>query len=187
MLIVANALRGGVRTGLLTVGGTSLAMAIQLGVAILGLTSLVTRLAVGQATVRWVGVAVLAYLGVRNLRSMTGVEKDMQPSKLRGGSSFVQGFLVSLTNPTTMLFFVAFFPQFLSGAGSPGEELILLGVSFWLMALVFDCAYASLAARIGRSMQDPRLAVIRNRIAGGILLIAALTLALARIRDAALV
>ena len=47
-------------------------------------------------------------------------------------------------------------------------------------------AYAALAARIGRAMHEPRLAVLRNRASGAILLAAAVGLALARLRDATL-
>ena len=68
LLIVANVLRDGTRTGLYTVAGISVAMAIQLAIAVAGLTSLITRLAAGQRVIRWVGLAYLAYLGLQSWR-----------------------------------------------------------------------------------------------------------------------
>lgn len=186
LLIVANALRAGIRAGFATVAGTSLAMAIQIGVAVAGLTTLVTLLAAGQAVLRWLGVAVLAYLGGRQLWNPTAVAAAATAGPRRDGSAFAQGFLVSLTNPTTLVFFVAFFPQFLSGDAAALAQFALMGGSFWVLALAFDIAYAALAARIGQAMHEPRWAVLRNRVSGAILLAAALGLALARLRDATL-
>lgn len=186
MLIVANALRDGTRAGFFTVGGTSVAMAIQLAIAIAALSSLVTQLAAGLALIRWAGVACLVYLGVRSLRDAARENTVPGPQGSPGGSAFGEGFVVSLTNPTTMVFFVAFFPQFLTGAAPALAELALLGASFWGLALAFDCAYAGLASSIGRAMREPRWAAARHRAAGIILLIAALLLALARIRNTAI-
>lgn len=187
LLIVANALRYGTRAGLFTVAGTSIAMAIQLAIAVAGLTSLITKLAAGQRVIRWVGIAYLAWLGVQRWRGADREHEAGPAKRPRTGSAFGEGFLVSLTNPTTMLFFVAFFPQFLTGTVSPQTELTLMALTFWLLALGFDCAYAALAASIGKVLHEPRWGVIRDRAAGVTLLVAALALALARITDAAII
>lgn len=182
LLIVANTLKDGTRAGLNTVAGTSVAMAIQLAIAVAGLTSLVTRLAAGQRLIRWIGIAYLAWLGIQSWRS-AGVEQDVEPGKRpRRGSAFSEGFLVSLTNPTTMLFFVAFFPQFLTSGKSPQAELALMAVTFWILALSFDCAYTGFTASIGKALREPRWAAARDRSVGVILFAAATALALARIR-----
>ncbi len=187
LLIVANALRDGTRAGFYTVAGTSIAMAIQLAIAVAGLTSLITQLATGQRVVRWVGIVYLAWLGIRRWHSADTEPAADTARRPRRGTAFGEGFLVSLTNPTTMLFFVAFFPQFLTGTDAPQTELALMAVTFWILALGFDCAYAALAARIGKGLHESRWRVMRDRAAGVILLVAALALALARIRDTAIV
>ena len=126
LLIIANSLQQGVVAGLYTVAGGALAMLLQLAVALVGLTSLVNLLARGFDIVRWLGIAYLIYLGVQRWRmSRTeGVVGD------RGGGSrrsvFVTGFLVALTNPGTMLFFIAFFPQFLNTDAAAGPQLLLM-------------------------------------------------------------
>ena len=186
LLIVANALQNGARVGFFTVAGTSIAMAIQLAIAVAGLTSLVTQLAAGQRLIRWVGIAYLAWLGIRRWRG-AGTDSTAAARRPHRGSAFGEGFLVSLTNPTTMLFFLAFFPQFLTGTVPPETELALMAMTFWLLALGFDCAYAALAARIGKALHESRWAVVRDRTAGLILLVAALALALARIRETTIV
>ena len=57
------------------------------------------------------------------------------------------GVVVGVTNPKTVLFFVAFLPQFASPAGPTAPQIILLGLVFALMELVSDSVWATLAGR----------------------------------------
>ena len=68
-LIVANSLAYGTRYGLLTVAGTSSAIVVQLALTTLGLTATLDLLAAWFEWVRWLGVAYLLYLGVRQWRA----------------------------------------------------------------------------------------------------------------------
>jgi threonine/homoserine/homoserine lactone efflux protein len=180
LLIIANSLQRGVVVGLFTVTGGVMAMLVQLLVALAGLTSVVTVFESGFDLVRWVGAAYLMYLGVQRWRG--------QPhSELRGRaarnyrSAVLEGFIVALTNPGTMLFFVAFFPQFLNAAAPVEPQLLLMAATFMLLTLVVDCSYASLSARIGHRLHEPRQGAVRNHLAGAILVAAAAALALVNI------
>src|SRR5215469_4916274 len=64
-LIVANSIASGTRYGLLTVAGTSAAVVVQLALTVLGLTAMLGALAGWFEWIRWIGVAYLLYLGVR--------------------------------------------------------------------------------------------------------------------------
>jgi threonine/homoserine/homoserine lactone efflux protein len=98
----------------------------------------------------------------------------------RQGGAFWQGFLVSLANPATTPFFLAFLPQFVQPDRPALAQLALLSVTFLALALVLDTLYALLAARLGRSLATPGSARWRQRVSGALLLGAALGLALAR-------
>ena len=178
LLIVANSLQQGVAAGLITVAGGAIAMLMQLIVALVGLTSLVNMLERSFEIVRWVGIAYLLYLGVQRWRSSVSGSVIGKQRERNNRSLFVAGFLVALTNPGTLLFFIAFFPQFLNADVAAGPQLMLLAVTFMALTLTFDSSYALLSARIGRSLQDPRQVQFRNRLSGAILLFAALALML---------
>jgi homoserine/homoserine lactone efflux protein len=95
------------------------------------------------------------------------------------GSIFARGFLVSLTNPKTLLFYAAFLPQFISAeTGDATRQLLLLSGTFLVVAVLLDGAWALLASRL-RSLLQAR-ARLRNRITGGLLMGAGFGLALAR-------
>ena len=93
---------------------------------------------------------------------------------------FWQGVLVSATNPKTLLFYAAFFPQFLDPSRPPGPQLLLLCATFLIVATVLDGAYAIFAGQLRPWLRDRRRARLRNRLTGSCLIAAALGLALAR-------
>ena len=182
LLIIANSLQAGVRPGLYTVAGTSIGMLIQLSVALIALMGVVTMFSQGLAVVRWLGIGYLAFLGVQRLQSPATLDADVARIATSRVLALSQGFMVSVTNPTTMLFFLAFFPQFLSVTGSPVGQLIVLAATFWSLALVFDVTYALVAARAGdRLLAGHERAARRNRLSGAILIAAAVVLVFAKI------
>ena len=177
LLIVANSLQRGTAIGMYTVAGGIVAMALQLAVALVALTSLVSLAGIGLDYVRGLGAAYLLYLGIRRWRGSAADGAARGRTARNYGSAWFEGFVVALTNPGTMLFFVAFFPQFLNTAAPAGPQLILLAISFLLLCVLFDTAYALLAARIGNRLHDPQRVKMRNRISGALLMLAAVVLA----------
>jgi homoserine/homoserine lactone efflux protein len=179
MLIVSNSFGHGKRLGFYTVLGTSVAMLIQLAVAVTGLMTAILFMSAWFEWLRWIGVAYLLYLGCRQWIGANGeTGSAMTTSSARLG--FWQGFLVSLTNPKTMLFFAAFLPQF-ADAGLPiTSQLILLAATFWCMAIAIDSAYMLLASRLKPFLDVENSARLRGRITGFFLMAGGVGLALAR-------
>ena len=177
-LIVANSVTHGVRYGLLTVAGTSSAMILQLAMTALGMTELLGRLGGWFEWIRWIGVAYLIYLGIAQWRApvlnLTGIAPEVKSAR----RMLTRALLVSLTNPKTLFFYGAFFPQFVVTSGNVGVQLAVLTTTFILLAVLIDGGWAFAAARARRFLTlHGRL---RNRIAGGILVGAGLGLAFAR-------
>jgi threonine/homoserine/homoserine lactone efflux protein len=67
-LIVANSVRWGFRAGATTVFGTTLGVAVQLAIVVLGMAALVELAADALSWVRWLGVAYLLWLGIKTWR-----------------------------------------------------------------------------------------------------------------------
>ena len=180
MLIVAHSLSHGARHALLTVAGTNICQMIQLAITCIGMTSLLLFLSQWFEVLRWAGVAYLVYLGVTELRARPPAPGEAAAPAITGRKCFWQGFIVSATNPKTLLFYAAFFPQFIDPALPPVPQMVTLSVSFVVIALIFDGSYALLASRARVWLADARRARMRNRITGTILIGAGLGLALAR-------
>ncbi|HUN44938.1 MAG TPA: LysE family translocator [Stellaceae bacterium] len=179
-LIVANSVAYGARFGLLTVAGTSSAMVAQLAVTALGMTAVLETLAYWFEWIRWLGVAYLLYLGISQWRApaVDLTRTKPQPKSVR--EIFLRGFLVSLSNPKTLLFYGAFFPQFISTDAPLEGQIALLSLTFLVLAVLLDGGWALLAAR-ARGFLATR-GRFRNRLSGSLLIAAGLGLALARRR-----
>jgi threonine/homoserine/homoserine lactone efflux protein len=175
-LIVANSVAYGTRFGLLTVAGTSSAMVVQLGLTALGMTALLGTLAGIFEWVRWIGVAYLLWLGIRQFMASPVDLTRTPPQPKSAREIYLRGLLVSLTNPKTLLFYGAFLPQFVTPERPLGPQVALLCVTFLVLAVVLDGAWAAVAGR-ARGLLAAR-GRLRNRLSGGLLMGAGLGLAL---------
>jgi len=177
-LIVANSVAHGARFGLLTVAGTSSAVVVHLALTVAGATVLLSFLAASFDWLRWIGVAYLVWLGVAAWRAPPSDLSRVGPQARSARLIFMRGFLVGLTNPKTLLFYGAFLPQFVVPGPRASDQLLLLAVTFLVIALVLDGVWALLADRL-RALLIAHVR-LRNRLTGGLLIGAGVGLALAR-------
>ncbi|MGD9785677.1 MAG: LysE family translocator [Hyphomicrobiaceae bacterium] len=178
-VIVANSVRHGMWRGLATVAGTTSAAVIQIGLVIFGLAGVIGMLAGWLDWIKWLGVAYLVWLAVAAWRAPPATFTPLRVEGTRGlARSYMQGFLVSLTNPKTMLFYSAFLPQFVSSSANARHELLILGATFVTLALLLDSVWALAANRL-RPMIERREALL-NRATGALFMTAAIAFAFTR-------
>ncbi len=177
-LIVANSVAYGPRYGLLTVAGTSSAMAIQLSIAALGMAEVFGALARGFEWLRWAGAVYLIHLGVRHWRAPAADLSRIAPEPRAARALYGRALLVSLTNPKLLLFYGAFFPQFIRASKPVGAQIAVLSMTFVGLASVLDSCWALLAGH-ARGLLATRTR-LRNRVTGGLLVAAATALTLVR-------
>jgi len=177
-LIVANSLKHGARYGLVTVAGTSATQAVQLAFVVFGFATVMAAMGAACEWFRWVGVAYLVFLGIQALRA-PAVTLDLPGAPRKSVRlMFGEAVLVSATNPKVLLFYGAFFPQFVDTGRPIVAQLALLAVTFWIIAVLLDSGWALAAGRL-----RPALAGVgrwRHRVTGGVLLTAAVALAAVR-------
>lgn len=177
-LIVANSVAHGPRYGLLTVAGTSSAMILQLGLVALGMSQFLGMLGTWFEVLRWIGVAYLVFLGISQWRAPAVDLTKTKPERKSPRRMYVRALLVSMTNPKTLLFYGAFFPQFVAADRAMLPQVVLLSVTFVALAILVDGSWALAAAR-ARHLLASR-GRLRNRISGGMLIGAGAVLAAAR-------
>jgi homoserine/homoserine lactone efflux protein len=179
-LIIANSLSHGVRAGLLNVAGTQIGIALMIALVGLGLASLIEALGWWWEVVRLAGAAYLIWLGIKLFRGTGGLGEATRSPAPRGGF-FLQGFLVAVSNPKTLVFFGAFLPQFIDPAGSYFEQLLIMGVTAIVVAAISDATYAILIGGAGRRISQRQVKWI-SRTSGGLLIGGGVWLALTRTR-----
>lgn len=140
MAIVAhNTLRDGAAGGLKTSIGIELGEICLLGVTFAGLMISGELL---PALFRWIslaGAVYLVWLAVSTLRSCY----IPSPSTRVTGSSrpILDGLTVALGNPAALVFYAAFFPQFIDFDQSIPKQILQLGAMYLCAALLFDLTF----------------------------------------------
>jgi len=172
-LTLANTVAFGRRHGFLTILGTASAMAVHLAVTAAGMTALLGLLGEWFDTLRWAGVFYLVILGIRAWRAPTKPDAAARPGHL-----VARGFVVSLTNPKVLLFYGAFFPQFLDPAGDVAAQMAVLATLFLAIAVGVDSLWVCAASGM-RPWLAGRGRLV-NRLSGGLFMGAGLGLALMR-------
>jgi threonine/homoserine/homoserine lactone efflux protein len=177
-LIVANSIAYGTRFGLFTVLCTSLSIVPLLVLTVAGMSAMLGVVSEWFELLRWLGVAYLIYLGVEALRAPTSDLAAIRPDPRSIRAIAARAVLVALTNPKTLLFFGAFFPQFLDPARDATHQLAIMAVTFFVAAAISDSGWA-LAAGRARSVLV-RAGRWVNRVTGSFLITCGVGLALAR-------
>lgn len=179
-LLIANGLRHGTHAALLTLAGTQLGLYIVIGIVAVGLSALMATMGYWFDWVRFAGAAYLVWLGYKLLREPAMIGEGGEAAPPRGGF-FLQGLLVLLSNPKVLVFFGAFIPQFVDMNGDQFTQVLILGVTFNVIAGVTDAAYA-IAAGGARRWFSARRARLMSRVSGLFLIGGGVWLALMRSR-----
>ncbi|ARV18995.1 Homoserine/homoserine lactone efflux protein [Curvibacter sp. AEP1-3] len=157
LYIVSNALRSGVRAGIVAAFGITAGCFVHIFAAGLGVSALLATSAMAFTVLKWVGAAYLVFMGIRMLWSKSQPAVDLEAARAdstsAGGlkSIFFRGFLTNALNPKVALFFLAFVPQFIApGASHPTLAFLVLGVLFNVNAIPINTGYAVLAGWAAR-------------------------------------
>ena len=131
--IIARALAYGRRAAVLTVVGNTLGEYIQVIAVALGIGAAAERSVAVLTGLKLFGAAYLVYLGVKTVRDRRSLLTLLKPEETPSQSRFLlQGFIVGVTNPKTVIFLVAILPLFVSRArrkpcrSDPGARTRLL-------------------------------------------------------------
>lgn len=152
LFTVGRALTVGRRQALLTVAGNAMGAYVQILAVALGAGALILASSLAFSVIKFVGAAYLIYLGVQAIRHRHGLGEVLTggASAKRPSRVLADGFVVGMTNPKTIVFFVAALPQVVdTAAGNVAAQMLMLGVVFLAIAVVSDSVWA-LAAGLAR-------------------------------------
>jgi len=171
LLAVSNAVAWGPRKTLWSSAGNVLGVFSVSAAAMAGLGTLLHTSAWLFAVLKAVGAVYLVYLGWRQWASKTSMFDTPLPQQSQPGKSnaalFRQGLLVALTNPKSILFFTALFPQFIHPEAPVLPQFLALTSAFAACVLCSHLLYVLLARHTHRWFGTPRRAQVFNRLCGG--------------------
>jgi len=177
-LFIANTLAHGYRAGAVTVLGTATGIAVQLALVLVGLAALLALAASALVWLKWAGVAYLLYLGVVSWRRANDGLSAPQAVSASKTKLFFQGLMLSIVNPKTLLFNVAFIPQFVR-VEDGASGLLVPALVYLTVILIGDLLWVTFAGSARPTIL--RLGKLRHKLTGGLFVASGVGLALARV------
>lgn len=160
--------------------GLILGIWTQVLVVGLGLGALIAASSLAFAIVKWLGVAYLVWLGIKQWRAPAQpiVEADAGAAVVSARALILRGWMINAVNPKGTVFLLAVVPQFLDLSRSLAPQYLVIAATLALTDLVVMGGYTALAAKLLRLLKSPRQIRALNRTFGSLFVAAGALLAL---------
>lgn len=168
MLTLNNSIQRGILKSLAGILGIALAIFL---VAIISATSLgivLASSAIAFNIIKIFGAAYLIYLGIKMFRSEATNNDLFKEQEGSFFKCFMEGFLVSVSNPKAVIFFMSIFPQFIDLTQEYSPQFILLAVTFSFLVIVIHTIYAVSASFAKSKLSSQKGSSLLNKISGGV-------------------
>jgi threonine/homoserine/homoserine lactone efflux protein len=171
LLVMSHSARFGFRPAMATMAGCMSALLAMMSISAAGLGALLQAFPAVFDTLRWIGAAYLAYLGIKSWRSRvhaegTATAQSTEPAP-RAVTLFRQGFLVAASNPKAILFAAAFLPQFIRQDVPALPQFGILLITFAVIEVSWYMVYAGSGHRLAAYLRRPAILKTFNRLTGG--------------------
>ncbi len=184
LLVIRNTARGGVSDGIATSVAICCGLFVHATVSALGISLILLQSAVAFNLLKLAGAAYLIWLGVQSLRAARrgvalavdgAIYGQASTSRLK---AVKEGFVSNVLNPKTIVFYMAFLPQFIA-PGDPAlvKSLWLAGVHF-VIANIWQISVALMVGRASRWLASARFGRALNGLTGSVLIAFGIKLAL---------
>ena len=168
LLVVSYALGHGRRPAAAVVAGVALGDFTAMTCSMLGLGAILAASAFFFTGLRWLGGAYLIYLGIKLWRAPVDAP-DMAAPALSLKRIFAHAYAVTALNPKSIVFFIAFVPQFLDLHRPLLPQMVILESTFVALAAINAALYGGLAAMAREKLKSVRVRQAVNHTGGGLL------------------
>lgn len=164
---ISNGLSYGTRKSLASIAGLQIGLAFHIMLVGAGIGALVAQSALAFTIIKWVGVVYLVWLGIQKWRDRSSMVAQQDVASLSSFTLMRKAVLINLTNPKSIVFLVALFPQFLNPSEPQLPQLLVLGVTTVIIDGIVMLGYTSLAAQMGRFIRSESVMGRINKVFGG--------------------
>lgn len=171
----------GAKAGICVTLGLCVGVLIQTLMAAFGVAAVVAASPTLLLIVQLAGAAYLLYLAWGAWRAPVGNEDGESASKYPKLTHFQlwrRGILMNITNPKVLIFFLAFFPQFIIKGSTETQvmiQMLIMGLTFLVCTLVVFCTVAWCAGTLADRLRNPKVQTILNKTSAVIFIILAVS------------
>ncbi|RBP81731.1 LysE family translocator [Marinomonas rhizomae] len=169
--ILARSISKGARASFSLSLGMVMSDIVYLVMACYGLAAIASAWEEVFLAIRYAGAAYLIYLGWRMWISPVSPMSsgDNLQEANNEVASFIQGFMISASNPKVILFYVAFLPTFMDLTVLSASDIVLASFLTFIALLMGLMMVSVGASQARRFMKSERSMRILNKTAGGIM------------------
>jgi len=167
LMTLTNSVNHGPWRALASLSGSLAANMVIMMLSALGLGAVLAASETAFTTLKVAGAAYLIWLGIKTFRNGGGLQLDGGKGP-QGRSLFLQGVLVGGSNPKSLLFFTAFFPQFIDPASPFLPQYFLLSLTFVFGDFAILGAGAFGVGRVAPWLRQAHVVRWINRVCGGL-------------------
>lgn len=186
LLVIRNTTRGGFRDGAVSSFGICCGLFVHATVSAVGISLILLQSAFAFGFLKFAGAGYLIWLGSVSLRKAFSSGSRMASSGMPKGvgfrvrRSFLEGFLGNVLNPKTIVFYMAFLPQFIDPERSALQQSLLLAGLHFIIAMIWQSLLALLVKQAQGWLKQGKTGKILEGLSGSILMLLGLKLALDR-------
>lgn len=170
----------GYRGAVASITGLQVGLTAHIVLVGVGLGALFSQSVLAFEILKWAGAAYLIWLGIQQWRSAGAIDLQAVAKAMPRRKLFKRAVLVNLTNPKSIVFLAALFPQFIIPHQPQAIQYLVLGVTTVVVDIIVMIGYATLAKRIAVWIKGPRQMQLLNRVFGGMFMAVGALLACAR-------
>jgi len=169
LMVLGHTVSNGWRTGALSLIGVTLGDICAITLSVLGFSALLATSAEAFTAMKWIGAAYLIWLGIQLWRAPPMDITPTQEKHATARSAIMHTFIVTLLNPKGILFFAAFLPQFIDPARPLWPQVLVLMITFDVIAAVIQGIYIFAMGRARNRIASPHVLKNMNRVGGAML------------------
>ncbi|MDY0973159.1 homoserine/homoserine lactone efflux protein [Siccibacter turicensis] len=177
---MTTAISHGYRGAAASIAGLQTGLAIHIVLVGIGLGTLFSRSLLAFEILKWAGAAYLIWLGIQQWRAAGALDLHTLAHTQSRGRLFKRAVFVNLTNPKSIVFLAALFPQFIVPQQPQVMQYVVLGTTTIVVDIIVMIGYATLATRIAGWIKGPRQMKALNRVFGSLFMLVGALLATAR-------
>ena len=172
-------LNHGFRRGFVGTVGLIAGIWTALAIVAVGLGAVLSASTHAFTALKWLGVAYLVYLGVKQWRSPPAplATADDDGAQISAGALIAKGWAVNATNPKGIVFMMAVMPQFIDTTAPLLPQYLVIAATFAFTDFVIMAIYTGFAAKVLTYFKTETQMRLLNRIFGSLFVLAATALA----------
>ncbi|MFT2090354.1 LysE family translocator [Paraglaciecola sp. 2405UD69-4] len=183
VLVIKNASRSGVADGVVTSFGICMGLFVHATLSAIGISAILLQSAALFSFIKYLGAAYLIWLGFTGIKAAykghIGITVNTSKSSTMNiKRSLTEGFLSNVLNPKTVVFYLAFLPQFINPDYSPFLQAMAMAAIHFIIAMIWQSGIAGAVGSAKRFFSQGTTLRYMEGITGSVLILLGLKLLL---------